>query len=254
MNANGPVFDAHVRLTPRPGALAELLSTMDCVGIGRAAVAAGGVVDLDRLSAQIDNGSWVEVGADNDGVRRACERSGGRLVPFYFANPYQGPDSYRRQVRLFRGLELSPAVHGIGLDDPRAMAFVTVAAAAGHPVYVVCLGRPGARTTDLVALARHFPEATFISGHCGHIGVDTHGLNVIASEPNILAEISGCLTVTARRAVDRLGADRVLFGSEYPLQHPSVELAKLAALELTPSEWHRVACLNAHRLFREEIP
>jgi predicted TIM-barrel fold metal-dependent hydrolase len=42
----------------------------------------------------------------------------------------------------------------------------------------------------------------------------------------------------------------VLFGSEYPLQHPSIELAKFAALNLTPERWRKVAWHNAQRLLR----
>jgi predicted TIM-barrel fold metal-dependent hydrolase len=248
------IFDVHARLSPRPGAVADLLSTMDSAGIGRAAVAAGGVVDLDRLSAQITGGGGVRTDADNGTIRRACAESGGRLLPFYFGNPHRGPGAYRRDAHLFRGLELSPAVHGVGLDDRRTAAYVAVAADAGHPVYVVCLGRPGARADDLVNLARRFPSTTFLFGHCGHIGIDAHGLNQITPQPNIVAEASGCLTVTARLAVQRLGPARVLFGSEYPLQHPSVELAKFAALGLALDDWRQIAWTNAHRIFGEDAP
>jgi len=254
MNTAGPIFDVHVRLAPRPGAVADLLSMMDKTGIGRAAVAAGGVVDLDRLSAQITSGGGVRTDPDNETVLHACEGSGGRLLPFYFANPHRAPDAYRRVAHRYRGLELSPAVHGIGLDDDRTAAYVAVAADAGHPVYVVCLGRTGALADDLVTLARRFPMTTFLFGHCGHIGIDTYGLSRIAPQANIVAEASGCLTVTARVAVQRLGPHRVLFGSEYPLQHPGVELAKFAALDLTPDDWHQISWINAHRLFGEDVP
>jgi len=55
----GPVFDFHARLVKRPGAVGQLLSTMDSCGIVRAAVSAGGIVDLDRLSRQIVEGGGV---------------------------------------------------------------------------------------------------------------------------------------------------------------------------------------------------
>ena len=59
---------------------------------------------------------------------------------------------------------------------------------------------------------------------------------------------TGCFTAVARLAVRRLGADRVLFGTEYPLQHPDVELAKLIALRLGPEDLYKVAAGNARRL------
>jgi uncharacterized protein len=250
----GPVFDFHVRLGPGPSARAELLAAMDASGIRRAAVSAGGVVDLDRLSQQLVEGGQVETDADNERVRAACADSGGRLVPVYFANPHSTVDSYARQAAGFRALELSPAVHGVGFDDPRTAELVRVAAGVGHCVYTVPVGRPGSRTGDLVSLARAFPDMTFVLGHCGFTGIDTHALNQIAGQPNIVAETSGCFTVVAGLALRRLGPERVLFGTEHPLQSPAVELAKFAALAPDQDTWHKVAWHNAHRLLREVAP
>jgi predicted TIM-barrel fold metal-dependent hydrolase len=247
-------FDFHARLLSRPGSAEQLLSTMDRHGIARAAVAAGGVVDLDRLSAQLVEGGHVEASPDNESVLDACLRSHGRLLPFWFANPYEGEAAYRKQAHHFRGLELSPAVHGTALHDPRVVALVRVAAEVGHPVYTVCTGRAGARAGDLVRLARRFPTVPFVFGHCGFTGIDTNGINQIARQENVHAETSGCFTVTARIAVDRLGPDRVLFGTEFPLQDPGVELAKYAALGLDPGAFEKVAWRNAHRLLREDLP
>jgi uncharacterized protein len=246
------VFDFHARLAPdgrEPGAL---LAAMDDAGIGRAAVSAGGLLGLDRLSAQINDGGRADVAARNDRVYEQCARSAGRLLPFFFADPLRDVPAYRAAAGRFRGLELSPAVHGFRLDHPGVAALVTIAGAAGHPVYLVCLGRSGARTADLVGLARGFPGVTFVWGHCGHTGLDVAGLAEIAAAPNVLAETSGCLTVTARLAVRRLGADRVLFGTEYPLQHPRVETVKAAALGLEPGDLHEVMWGNACRILGEE--
>src|SRR5262249_44575964 len=138
--------------------------------------------------------------------------------------------------------------------DPRCLALVRIAAEYGHPVYTVCTGQPGARAVDLAGLARRFPGVPFVSGHCGFIGIDTNGINEIAGQPDIYAETSGCLSVTARVAIGRLGAARVLFATESPLQAPAVEFAKFAALGLDPPTWAKVAWRNAHRLLAEEPP
>jgi len=167
-------------------------------------------------------------------------------------DPVREVAAYRAAAGEFRGLEISPAVHGFRLDDPCVAELAGTAAAAGHPVYVACLGRPGAGTSDLVRLARAVPDATFVWGHCGHTGLDLAGLEEIAEVPGILAETSGCFTMTARRAVALLGPDRVLFGTEYPLQEPAVELAKARALGLSESDLYAVTWLNACRVLNEE--
>jgi predicted TIM-barrel fold metal-dependent hydrolase len=246
------IFDFHARLARQFGAAGALIAAMDDAGIGRAAVSAGDVVDLDRLSEQIAVGGRSEAAADNERVRRRCASWAGRLLPFYFADPYRDVAGYRAVAASYRGLEISPAVHGFRFDDPAVAALMDVADAVRHPVYVVCLGRPGAGAGDLVALAKRFPRVTFVFGHCGHTGLDASGLARIAPCANIVAETSGCFTVIVQLALRRLGPDRVLFGTEYPLQHPSVELAKLAALQLPPADLDKVTWGNAYRLLAEE--
>jgi predicted TIM-barrel fold metal-dependent hydrolase len=248
---DGRIFDLHARLAPRPGAARRLLATMDAVGIDRAVVVAGGLLDLDQLSGQALDGGGVDVSADNDAVAAAAEAAPARLIPFYFGNPYDA-GAYRAAAKRFRGLELSPAVHGLGFDDPRVLNLVRTAAALSQPVYAVALGTPGARTADFVALAKDFPDTTFVYGHCGAIGIDVRGVNEIAPHLNIVAETSGAYGALVAHAVRRLGPDRVLFGTESPLQPPGAELAKLAALDLTPDERHQVMWANARRLLAEE--
>ena len=246
-----PVLDFHVRLVPRPGARESLLATLDECRLERAVVCAGGTIDLERLSRQLILGGHVETDADNDAVLSACEGTDGRLVPFFFANPHREAALYRARAAEFRGLEISPAVHGVGLTDPRVAALVDIAAAVGHCVYTVCLDRVGAGVADLVVLARRFPQVNFVLGHSGIGNIDFYALTLIEGEANILLETSGGYTSVAAAALRRLGADRVVFGSEYPLQHPAVELAKFQSLRITPEQWQRVAWDNAHRLLGE---
>jgi predicted TIM-barrel fold metal-dependent hydrolase len=246
------MFDFHARVGPGLEAATALLAAMDDAGIEQAAVSAGGLLDLDRLAAQIVAGGRSEVVADNERTRALCEGTGGRLLPFFLADPYRDVAVYRATAPCYRGLEISPAVHGFRLDDPEVTALVEVAAIVGHPVYVVCLTHPGTRAEDLVTLSRRFSEVNFLYGHCGHHGLDASGLARIAPYSNIVAETSGCYTAIAALALRRLGAERVVFGTEYPLQHPRVEVAKLAAVEMSPAERHLVTSANARRLLGGE--
>src|SRR3982751_6356060 len=126
-----PVLDFHVRLVPRPEARERLLAALDECGLERAVVCAGGTIDLERLSRQLILGGHVETDADNDAVLNACEGTDGRLVPFFFATPYREAAVYQARAAEFRGLEISPAVHGVGLGDPRVAELVGIAAAVG---------------------------------------------------------------------------------------------------------------------------
>lgn len=243
-----PVFDFHVRLAPRPGAKERLLATLDGCGIDRAAVAAGGTIDLRRLSRQLVDGGHVETDADNAAVLAAAGAAGGRLVPVWFANPHRPAAEYADRGAPYRGLELSPAVHGVPLTDPRVDDLVAVAEELGHSVYVVCVTRSGCEVADLVALARRHPRVRFVLGHSGVGNIDYHGVDLVAPRPNIWFETSGGYSGVLRDAVDTLGAARVLFGSEFPLQHPEVELAKYRAAGVSAGDWKLIAWENAIQL------
>lgn len=244
------IIDFHARVPPSSRAVGRLLGVMDRNGIARAAVTAAGLVDLDTLAAQVMEGGFVEADADNEGLLAVCAESVGRLLPFYFGNPRRSPEEYARVAAACSGLELSPAVHGVALTDERTRAWVEVADRNNHPVYVVCLARPGSTATDLASLARDFPDTEFVLGHCGFVGIDLWSIDRVKDSANISAETSGCYTRTAAVAVERLGPERVLFGTEWPIQDPRVELTKIDALDLEPDVRHRLLSANADRLLR----
>jgi uncharacterized protein len=244
------VIDFHARLRAGSGAAQRLLEVMDEQGIAAAVVTAGGVIDIDRLALQIAVGGHVTGDADNAAVLRAAVASGGRLIPFFFGNPHRGAGPYREVAHQVHGLELSPAVHGVDFDDTRTIEMVATAEAAGHPVYVVCLPRPGVSVPDLAVLAGKFPAVTFVLGHSGVSAVDLYGLDMVGPCPNVMVETSCTLSITVASAIERLGSSRVLFGTEYPHQHPSVELTKIAALRLSPEVKSQVLSGNARRLLR----
>jgi predicted TIM-barrel fold metal-dependent hydrolase len=243
-----PVFDFHARLAPRPGALDDLVATLDGCGIDRAVLAAGGTIDLSTLSRQLVDGGFVRTDPDNDAVLAACAASRGRFVPFFFANPHRPVTDYEKRAADFRGLEISPAVHGVPLTAARTDALVRAAVAVGHPVYVVCITRPGCGVADLVGLATAYPDATFVLGHTGIGNIDFHAVELIADRPNILVETSGGYSSVLATALRLLGPARLLFGSEYPLQHPDVELAKFDAVRIAADDWARIGWHNAHRI------
>lgn len=243
-----PIFDFHARLGPGKDMVDRLVRTMDDVGIERTAVSAGGVIPLEQLSRQIVEGGCSDAEADNDAVLEACSRSSERLIPVYLANPHRGPAQYTRCSGEFSALELAPAVSGVPLSDERSTALVAAAGEIGHPVYLHCLIREGFTVRDLLTLAAAAPAVNFVLGHCGIGHIDLYGVELIARHDNIMLETSGGYTRVLQFALDRIGPHRVLFGSEFPLQHPSVELAKYRALGIDAKKWRQVAWENACRL------
>jgi uncharacterized protein len=244
------LFDGHAHLAPAPGALNKYLQTMDAYEIKRAVVVSGGTVTPQQLAMNMVTGEGLDIEVDNLTLKAQTDSSNERLVAFFFANPWSGPELYRRQGRGFAGLKLGPVVHGIALNDPRTHALIEVAEEFNHPVYLHCLPRTGFGVSDLVILAKHFPNVTFILGHAGVGNCDFHAVQLIEAYSNILFETSGGFSAVIQAACRQLGSKRVLFGTEYPLQHPSVEIEKILCLDLSESERQSIVYDNMASLLR----
>lgn len=253
MGATGEVVDFHVRLPPRPDPGGALLADMDRLGIAASVVVAGGLVRPDVLSRHLRDGGFVTGEVDNASVLTLAEGAGGRLHPCWFGNPHGGGlEAYRVGGAAYVGLELSPAVHGMRLDSDIVADFIGVAGEHGHWVYAVCINRPGCDVPALAAVAARHPEVTFVLGHLGYGNIDFHGLCLVVDLPNVVVETSGGYSSVLAFAVAELGCDRVLFGSEHPLQDPRVELTKVDVLPLSPVQRAAVLGGNARRLLQEE--
>jgi predicted TIM-barrel fold metal-dependent hydrolase len=242
------VLDFHLRLGPAPRAVDAVIDCLDRSGIRRAVLCAGGLVDGETLSERLRSGAFSTVEPDNEAVAEAAEKHRQRFRACWFGNPHGGLDRYRSDGGDFVGLELSPAVHGVPLSDPRTYAFAEAAAHHGHWVYVVCINRVGCDVDSLVALAGRFPDVIFVLGHLGYGNIDYHGMRLVAPAGNVLVESSGGYSSVLAYAVRRLGAHRVLFGSEFPLQDPAVELTKVKCAGLSEDAVRAVLHDNAERL------
>lgn len=243
-------FDGHAHLQPNPESKARLLAAMDAHDIHRAAVVAGGVVSPYQLARNMMSGDGCDIDVKNEELRELCSSSAGRLLPFFFANPHRGDAPYLAAGKDFCGLKLGPAVHGVALTDPRTFSLIEVAASFQHPVYLHCLARPGFDVAALVSLAASFPKVSFILGHAGIGNCDFHAIGLIEPHRNTFFETSGGFGAVIEEACRRLGCRRVIFGTEYPLQFPSVELEKIRCLTLSREERFAVLGGNIEKLLK----
>ena len=241
------LIDFHAHLEPTAVARQSLLASMDKNGISRSAVVAGGVAPVRDLSRQITLGGGGNFPVPNRALLDACAPTEGRLKPFYFANPFAPIGEYHSLGRQFFGLKLGPAIHGVPLNDDRNRGYLEVARALGHCVYLHCLARPGFDLAALVSLLQLYPEIPIVLGHSGIGNCDFFAVDAIASYPNAYFETSGGFSSVVRYALQTLGPGRLLFGSEYPLQDPSLEIYKTKVTGLSENQLNE----NARRLLRQ---
>lgn len=234
------IIDGHAHVTRAEYGCARLLTQMmDTHGIDRAVLFPGGMIDVRKMSRYV--GSDEPVGKTpiaNDLVEELFKEQPGRFYGFYCVNPndsVSGPEELRLAVgRGFRGLKLAPIVHKFGLLDPAVRDLAAACGELGVPLYSHVLYGPVAGTDKFSALAAEFPRTTFILGHMGCGPADVEAVELAARRDNVFLETSGGSFMIVKSALDRLGPTKVIYGSEFPMQHPHVELEKVRLAASSP--------------------
>jgi len=175
-----------------------------------------------------------------------------------WANPRQG-DAVSETVRLldepgsrFRGVKLHPLLDGYHPDDPAVHPIIELLIERGLPALIHC-GHPiFTLPWSIEELISRYPDARIILGHMGHGNIIyiNAAIDVAVRNEHVYLETSGMpMHSKIREAVERVGPDRVLYGSDTPFHHPSVELAKVRVSGLPADLTERVLGENGRKLF-----
>jgi len=102
-------------------------------------------------------------------------------------------------------------------------------------------------------LAQEYPDVDFIIPHLGSFADDWRAqltlIDHLVRHPNIFADTAGVRRFDLlEQAVERAGAQKILFGSDGPWLHPGLELEKVFALRLSPEKERLILGGNFLRL------
>lgn len=193
-------------------------------------------------------------------VMQACSRLHGVLLPFGSVDP--GAEDYLDKFDALlespiAGLKFHSDLQCLPIDDPRMYALMDRLSRSAHtnlPVYLHTGNFPIYRPLEspwegsLPKLVRSFPNVKFVCGHCGW-DKPKAALKAALANPNLYLETSWQPPQLIRRLCDKLGPERLIFGSDYPLFSQARALKNVRqALTIEELEW--VTHLNAERLLR----
>jgi predicted TIM-barrel fold metal-dependent hydrolase len=187
-------------------------------------------------------------------IADACAQYPGRLVGFARLHPAYGEQALEllntAVGRLgFRGLKLHPVGTLIHPAAPSSIALVREAARLGVPVLFHCGDEALSTPYQIAALAEACPEATIILGHMGGYYHVDDAIQAAAELPNLVLETSAMpYPAKIGEAVRRLGAGRVVFGSDGPMCSPRLEIEKVRLAGLTAAEQDQVLGQNMAEL------
>ena len=112
-------------------------------------------------------------------------------------------------------------------------------------------GQEASDATELTTLARRFPGTRFTLAHLGGGGDWAHTVRTVRDEPNIWVDLSGSGVDPDMmyQAVNAVGTDRLLWGSDLTMDTAWAKLRYLERMGLTAEELEKISFRNALEIF-----
>lgn len=153
------------------------------------------------------------------------------------------------------GVKLHPDIQGFPLDG--AEVFALCEQCEGILPLLIHTGDcrfDFSNPNRLIPLLKRFPKLTVIAAHFGGYTIWRDAAKQLAGRyENLWVDCSSSFFAMddayARDLIAAYGADRVLFGTDYPMWNPAEELEKFRSLRLAPEDETKILYGNAAVLF-----
>ena len=194
----------------------------------------------------------------NDYVLRMRDLRPDAILPFCYVTP-AFPDEAVAEIERCVG---GQSMVGVKLwvarraTDPGLDPIMEAAVAKDVPVlqhaWLKTTGNlPGESTPfDVADLARRHPRARIIMAHLN--GVGYRGIEAVSGVPNVVVDTSGGDPESGmvEAAVSRLGAHRVVYGSDAPIRHIGVTMNKVLGADIPDVNKRAILWDNALRILK----
>ena len=153
-----------------------------------------------------------------------------------------------------RGIKMHPDSQRFPIDDPRL--YPMYEAIAGKIPVMLHMGDLRYDYSHPVKLRKvldNFPKLQAIAAHFGGYGMYEVAYDQL-KDTDCIMDISSSLMFmedgVAEKYINAYGAERMAYGTDYPLWDPVEEVEKFLQLNLTPEQQEQIAWKTAHRFLK----
>ncbi len=205
----------------------------------------------DRESQNI----WDTIKKHNDEALALQKMYGDFYVPGFHVHPEYIRESCEEIERMDKlGVklvgELVPYMHG--WSDYSCKGFSEILDVAAQHEMIVSVHSSDDDQMD--AMVRNHPEVVFVAAHPGEYGEFMRHMERMKMSNNYYLDLSGYGIFRhgmLRHAIDEFGAERFLFGSDYPTCNPAMYIGGvLLDIMITDREKEMIFSENAKRLLK----
>lgn len=190
---------------------------------------------------------------DNEATLAAIHTYPDRLLGAVYVNPLDPNSVARMPYYIEQGccaVKLNPLRHAFVADDVIVDPVMETAQKYHIPVCIHCGHPPYSLPWSIALLAERFPEVKVMMIHMGH----GHGVYIDASlkmarrYKNLYLEMSGMpMECKIKEAYETVGHERIMFGTDGPFHHPSIEIQKVNVCGLPGEALQEIFYENARK-------
>ena len=200
------------------------------------------------------------VRAVNDYLISVLQEHGDKFVAFGTMHPdYEKIEEELDRIKAagLKGVKLHPDFQHFCLDDEKAIAMFQAMAERNLPA-LIHTGDHRYPYSEPKRMARVLDAVPRLKAICAHLGgwsVWNEAWQELAGRPGVWVDTSSSLyAISPEEAVQvirRYGAERVFFGTDYPMWKPTEELQKFLRLPLTEEEQEMILHRNFEKFLAE---
>jgi predicted TIM-barrel fold metal-dependent hydrolase len=153
------------------------------------------------------------------------------------------------------GLKLAPSSQSFKITGTQAFAVFEEAQSLDIPVFCYSSTSPYSTPSMAGVVAKNFKNLKFVLSHAGSANYWADAIRVAKRYANIRLLSCGNPLRGMKEMVKEIGAERVLFGSDFPCAYPysiNYELAKVNSLQILEREKERILWKNIAELINLE--
>jgi uncharacterized protein len=192
----------------------------------------------------------------NNATRNACEQYPGRLFGAIYLDPRDVDSAIAELERcaaldLFRGVKLHPSEDAWFPYMEQYFPVYSRIEALGLPILFHSGTHPHSNPLAIAAAARQFTNVPFILGHFGLADLSWECFPAATLSDNVFVDTTANPMVRVLGEwVERFGAERMLWGSDFPFYNVEYEGSKVDYITWSARDRELIRFVNAQRLYR----
>jgi predicted TIM-barrel fold metal-dependent hydrolase len=183
-----------------------------------------------------------EVIKQHDDIAEAVKNYPGKFYGMANPSPHLSEEEYNSEIKRcieklnFVGIKIHPYAHGVNPLSKDGRKVFEIANYYKVPVMMhTGAGIPFANPTNLIPIAKDYPELKLVLAHCGAMILANETIITMEQYDNVYADTSWTAGFMVKAWSDKIGANRFMMGSDHA-DNCATEITKLETSGLTKEQ------------------